>query len=77
MTQHLKKITPEYMADVERYPAFTAAVQAAKDYGSRPTIEVSLEQFNDDPFGLYACLWYAWSDGVHVMFAAPKASAMD
>ncbi|BDI34148.1 hypothetical protein CCAX7_61990 [Capsulimonas corticalis] len=65
------------MADAKRYPAFTAAVQAAKAGGLLPAVEVSLEQFNDDPFGLYACLWYAWSEGVRVTLVAPKVSDLD
>ena len=77
MTQPLKKISPKFMADVARYPAYTAAVQAAKAAILLPTLEVSLEQFNDDPFGLYACLWYAWSEGVRVTFAAPNESDAD
>ncbi|BDI31478.1 hypothetical protein CCAX7_35290 [Capsulimonas corticalis] len=71
--QPLEKITPAHMVHVERYPWFVAAVQVAKADGSYPALEISLERFDDDPFGLYACLWYAGSEGVRVVFVALNA----
>ena len=74
MMQPLEKITPAHMVHVERYPLFVAAVQAAKGDGNLcPILETTLERFNDDPFGLYACLWYAGSEGVRVVFVALNA----
>ncbi len=67
----MDRITPEHMPYVEKAPRFIEAVRAAKRTGS-PVIE-RLESFDDDPFLLYSCLWYAWSEGVAVTFQAPRA----
>jgi hypothetical protein len=53
-------------------PGFREAVRHAKAAvcGTRKTahLPVRLERFDDDPFLLYACLWYAVSEKVEVRF---------
>lgn len=70
----MKKITPQFLPHVERAPQFVEAVrrarQRAADEGARevaPVVE-RLDAFEDDPFLLYSCLWYAYSQGVPVVF---------
>ena len=53
-------------------PDFREAVRQAKAsvHGSRHTarLPVRLERFADDPFLLYACLWFALSEKVEIRF---------
>lgn len=71
----MKKITPQFMPQVQRAPHFIEAVLSAKHqdntgHQGSPVIAERLDSFHDDPFLLYACLWYAYSEGVAVTFAA-------
>ena len=62
---------------VHRAPQFVQSVAGAKYQASQgqtgvPTVVERLERFEDDPFLLYACLWYAYSEGVAVTFAPTR-----
>lgn len=67
----MKKITPQFMPYVEQAPHFVEAVKRAQQ--EKTTVRESLETFRDDPFLLYACLWFAYSKRVPVLFEAPQA----
>ena len=62
----MKKITPQFMPHVQRAPGFVAAVVRAKE--NQAAVSERLDAFQDDPFLLYSCLWYAYSEGVAVTF---------
>lgn len=70
----MKKITAQFMPHVRRAPQFVEAVriaslQAGAGRQGAPAVVQRLDSFQDDPFLLYACLWYAYSEGVPVTFA--------
>ena len=69
----LPPISPEYRQFVlDHAPRFALAVDhARKREGSAAT---TLRAFRDNPFLLYAALWYAASEGVAVTFSPPIAS---
>lgn len=76
----MKPISPEAMKLVQdKTPHFLAEVQQKKQrvQGTRKAarLALSLNRFEDDPFQLYACLWYAGSEGVDVLFSAPSPQA--
>lgn len=56
----------------EGAPDFAEAVAAALEAGHerhhRVPVRLTLAAFRDDPMCLYACLWYASSQGVEVRF---------
>ena len=63
-------ISPEYRQFVlDRAPRFAAAVDLARKRGG--TAPATLRAFRDNPFLLYAALWYAASEGVAVTFNPP------
>ncbi|MBV9852099.1 MAG: hypothetical protein JO250_20735 [Armatimonadetes bacterium] len=68
----MQKIAPQFMPHVERAPQFIEAIQRAKHdhkgHDRQVTITQRLETFDNDPFLLYTCLWYAVSEGVAVTF---------
>jgi hypothetical protein len=69
----MENISPEARRLVEENaPSFLAAIEHAKTVGTRKQkparLTLTLEAFADDPFTLYACLWYAASEGVACMF---------
>lgn len=71
----MRAISPEARKLVQdKTPHFLTAVQQAKQeaQGTRKAarLVLRLEMFADDPFQLYACLWYADSEGVEVLFSA-------
>ena len=71
----MKPISPEARKLVQdKTPHFLTEVQQAKQeaQGTRKAarLVLSLNRFEDDPFQLYACLWYAGSEGVDVLFPA-------
>ncbi len=53
-------------------PDFREAVLHAKaafrSLRKTPQLSVRLERFHDDPFLLYACLWFALSENVEIRF---------
>jgi hypothetical protein len=66
-------ISPQALHLIEsEAPDFRKAVLQAKKAmrGSRSPagMQMRLERFHDDPFLLYACLWYALSKNVEVHF---------
>lgn len=68
-------ISPEARHFVETHaPDFVLAVQHAKEAANlkqNPAkLKVALETFEDDPFLLYACLWYGTTAGVTCIFKA-------
>ena len=65
----MKKITPQFMPHVQRAPRFVAAVLHAKE--NKAAVLERLDAFQDDPFLLYSCLWYAYSEGVAVTLLPP------
>lgn len=74
----MKPISPEALKLVhDKTPLFLPEVQQAKQKGQgtrkSARLVVSLDRFEDDPFQLYSCLWYAHSEGVDVLVAAPAA----
>ena len=63
-------ITPEYRQFVlDHAPRFAAAVDGARRNDG--TAATNLGTFYDNPFLLYAALWYAASEGVAVTFNPP------
>lgn len=76
----MQRISSEALKLVqEKTPHFVEEVQQGKAsvQGTRKTarLVVRLDRFEDDPFQLYACLWYASSEGVDVLFAAHTGQA--
>ncbi len=66
----MQKITPEYLDFARRKaPHVVQVIEGAKADGK--TAPLRLEVFADDPFLLYTCLWYAYSEGVVVTLSAP------
>ena len=63
-------ISPEYRQFVlDHAPRFAAAVDGARKRGG--TAMTTLWAFRDNPFLLYAALWYAASEGVAVTLDPP------
>jgi hypothetical protein len=67
-------IPPEALDLIERKaPEFITAVQRAQATGETKeqtaTIFLTLDAFAEDPFLLYACLWYSAACGVTCTFA--------
>jgi hypothetical protein len=66
----MSPISPEYRQFVlDHAPRFAAAVDGARKRGGEAT--TTLRTFRDNPFLLYAALWYAASEGVRVTFSPP------
>ena len=60
-------IAPEYRQFLfDHAPRFATAVENARKRGGEAT--ATLRAFRDNPFLLYAALWYAASEGVAVTF---------
>lgn len=71
----MKRIPARYRKYVEENaPAFAEAVRAIRDKNGRlahphsAIMETNLEAFNEDVVLLYACLWYAASEHVPMIF---------
>ena len=61
----MKPISAEYRLFVlDHAPRFARSVAAAKKRGTDAATE--LQSFHDNPFLLYAALWYAAGEGVAV-----------
>ncbi|MGI4791065.1 MAG: hypothetical protein ACRYFS_19740 [Janthinobacterium lividum] len=66
----LPPISAEYRQFVlDHAPRFATAVDNARKRGGEAA--TTLRAFRDNPFLLYAALWYAASEGVSVTFNAP------
>ncbi len=66
----LPPISAEYRHFVlDHAPRFALAVSHARKRGGEAT--TTLRAFRDNPFLLYAALWYAASEGVLVTFTPP------
>lgn len=70
----MKKMPRKYLRYVNAAAEFKQAVQDARRIGSSAPLQERLDSFEDDPFLLYSCLWYAYSQGVTVTFLAPAAT---
>jgi len=73
----MQSISKEALAQAKaKAPHFLAAVRASRRESRLRQKDVSLlltlDAFYDDPFLLYACLWFAYSHGVRVIFSAPQ-----
>jgi len=72
----MQKMPRRLMRYAKDAPRFTEAVRKARRdaarTGAAPTVRETLDAFEDDPFVLYACLWYAHGRGVSVTFEAPR-----
>lgn len=69
----LPPISAEYRQFVlDHAPRFALAVDHARKRGRAAA--TTLRAFRDNPFLLYAALWYAASEGVVVTFSPPTAS---
>jgi hypothetical protein len=70
----MQKIPADHRSVVEkRFPRFVKAVKSARSTHGLP-VYTSLSDFvPEDMTSVYACLWYAHSEGVDVTFTAhPK-----
>jgi hypothetical protein len=70
----MHEIPPDTLDLIERKaPEFITAVQRAQATGATKeqsaTIFLTLDVFAEDPFLLYACLWYSATCGVTCTFA--------
>ncbi len=67
----MQKITPEHLDFARRKaPHIVQTIEGAKADGD--VAPLRLEAFDDDPFLLYTCLWYAYSEGVTVTLSVPE-----
>ena len=73
----MKKITSDVLRFVQqKVPGFVERVTQAKEgQGDQAPLTLTLSCFADDPFLLYAALWYAYGEGVEVTFQARKRPA--
>ena len=76
----MQSISPQALQLVqEKMPHFLEEVQqvkaTARGTRKQARLVMNLDSFEDDPFQLYACLWYACSEGVEVRLCPrPRAS---
>lgn len=66
----MKAITQEYIEKIRKgAPNFIKAVDDQKEEGQ--LVIFMLDAFINEPDLLYACLWYAYSNGVEVRMIPP------
>ena len=73
----MKTMPPDVLRFVqEKAPHVVEAIRKTKqEKRDQAGLALRLATFEDDPFLLYAALWYAYGEGVEVTFQAPKRPA--
>ena len=68
ITSQARKLVQEKMPHfLDEVRSVQASVRGTR---KRARLTLRLDQFQDDPFQLYACLWYARSEGIDVLLSA-------
>jgi hypothetical protein len=67
----MQSISPEALFLVtDQAPAFIKLVNRMAHRKTRRLLHIPMDTFDDNPFLMYACVWYAQSLDVDVQFSA-------
>ncbi len=72
----MKKMPRRYLRYVLAAPLFMQAVARARQT-SGSVLNCDLDMFQDDPWLLYSCIWYAVSEGVTITFPAEPGATKE